>query len=95
MGGNYVIVNSRLEFGEGSVDFPTDNDFRRIGLIKNPVQSSDGTISSETSLTTNQLTVDNAASISVDDLLTDAWNQQLLLNIELFLSQIMLSKHCL
>ena len=73
LGGNYAIVNSRLEFGEGSGDFPTDNDFRRIGLIKNPVQSSDGTISSETSLTaTNQLTVADASSISVDDLLTDA-----------------------
>ena len=40
-----MIVNSRLEFGEGDGDFPTDNDFRRIGLIKNPVQSSDSTIS--------------------------------------------------
>ena len=49
LGGNYAIVNSRLEFGEGSGDFPTDNDFRRIGLIKNPVQSSDGTISSASS----------------------------------------------
>ena len=73
LGGNYAIVNSRLEFGEGSGDFPTDNDFRRIGLIKNPVQSSDGTISSETSMTaTNQLTVADASSISVDDLLTDS-----------------------
>ena len=73
LGGNYAIVNSRLEFGEGSGDFPTDNDFRRIGLIKNPVQSSDGTISSASSMTaTNQLTVADASSISVDDLLTDA-----------------------
>jgi len=73
LGGNYSIVNSRLEFGEGSGDFPTDNDFRRIGLIKNPVQSSDGTISSASSMTaTNQLTVADASAISVDDLLTDA-----------------------
>ena len=73
LGGNYAIVNSRLEFGEGSGDFPTDNDFRRIGLIKNPVQSSDGTISGEASLTaTNQLTVADASAILVDDLLTDA-----------------------
>lgn len=73
MGGNYVIVNSRLEFGEGAGDFPTDNDFRRIGLIKNPVQSSDSTISGETSLTaTSQITVDNAASISVDDIIMDS-----------------------
>ena len=73
LGGNYAIVNSRLEFGEGGGDFPTDNDFRRIGLIKNPVKSDGGTISNLDSMTaTNMLTVDNAASISVDDLLTDA-----------------------
>jgi hypothetical protein len=73
LGGNYAIVNSRLEFGEGGGDFPTDNDFRRIGLIKNPVKSDGGTISNLDSMTaTNLLTVDNAGSISVDDLLTDA-----------------------
>ena len=27
LGGNYVIVNSRFEFNEGSGDFPTDNDW--------------------------------------------------------------------
>ena len=73
LGGNYSIVNSRLEFGEGSGDFPTDNDFRRIGLIKDPVQSSDSTISTATSLTaTNQVTVDNATSLTVDDVITNA-----------------------
>jgi hypothetical protein len=72
MGGNYAIVNSRLEFGEGLGDFPTDNDFRRIGLIKNPIQSSDGTISGMTSMTaTNTLTVASGTNISVDDLLQD------------------------
>ena len=73
LGGNYAIVNSRLEFGEGGGDFPTDNDFRRIGLIKNPVKADGGTISNLDSMTaTNKMTVDNAASISIDDLLTDA-----------------------
>ena len=73
LGGNYAIVNSRLEFGEGSGDFPTDNDFRRIGLIKNPVKASSGAVSGDATMTaTNMLTVDNASSINVDDLLTDA-----------------------
>ena len=75
LGGNYVVVNSRLEFSEsaGGSDFPTDNDFRRIGLIKNPVQSSDSTISSATTLSaTQQVTVDNAATLSVDDVITNA-----------------------
>ena len=71
LGGNFVIVNSRLEFGDGSGDFPTDNDFRQIGLIKNPVKSSDGTISSEGTMTaTNKITLDDASSISVDDIIT-------------------------
>ena len=71
LGGNYVIVNSRLEFGEGSGDFPTDNDFRQIGLIKNPVQSSDSTISSEATLTaTNQITLDDASGVAVDNIIT-------------------------
>ena len=73
LGGNYCIVNSRLEFGEGSGDFPVDNDFRRIGLIKNPVQSSDSAIATGASMTaTNQLTVASDTNISVDDILTDA-----------------------
>ena len=73
MGGNYAIVNSRLEFGEGAGDFPTDNDFRRIGLIKNPVQSSDSAIATGTSMTaTNKMTVASGTNISVDDILTDA-----------------------
>ena len=36
LGGNYIIVNSRLEFNEGAGDFPVDNDFRRIGLCQDP-----------------------------------------------------------
>ena len=36
LGGNYVILNSRLEYSEGSGDFPTDNDFRQIGVVVNP-----------------------------------------------------------
>ena len=72
MGGNYAIVNSRLEFAEGTGDFPTDNDFRRIGLIKNPVQSSDSTITQSATLTaTNTMTVASATNISIDDLLTE------------------------
>ena len=31
-----VMANIRLTYAEGSGDFPVDNDFRRIGIIKNP-----------------------------------------------------------
>jgi len=31
-----VMANIRLTYAEGDGDFPVDNDFRRIGIIKNP-----------------------------------------------------------
>ena len=33
-----VMTNIRLTYAEGSGDFPVDNDFRRIGIIKDPYQ---------------------------------------------------------
>ena len=30
------MTNIRLTYAEGSGDFPVDNDFRRIGIIKDP-----------------------------------------------------------
>ena len=31
-----IMANIRLTYAEGQGDFPVDNDFRRIGIIKNP-----------------------------------------------------------
>lgn len=36
LGGFYVIMNVRLEYADGSGDFPVDNDYRRIGIVKDP-----------------------------------------------------------
>lgn len=36
LGGFYVIMNVRLEYADGSGDFPIDNDYRRIGIVKDP-----------------------------------------------------------
>lgn len=36
LGGYFVMINTRLEFNEGDGDFPISNDYRQIGLIKNP-----------------------------------------------------------
>lgn len=33
-----IMVNVRLTYNEGQGDFPVSNDFRRIGLIKDPLQ---------------------------------------------------------
>jgi len=50
LGGNYVILNSRLEYAEGSGDFPTDNDFRQIGVIVNPTNVDTNTLCSASTL---------------------------------------------
>jgi hypothetical protein len=36
LGGFYVMMNVRLEYNDGSGDFPVDNDYRRITLIRDP-----------------------------------------------------------
>jgi hypothetical protein len=33
-----IMANIRLTYAEGSGDFPVDNDFRRIGIIQDPLQ---------------------------------------------------------
>ena len=48
LGGNYVILNSRLEYAEGAGDFPTDNDFRQIGVIVNPTDANNALITAAT-----------------------------------------------
>jgi len=50
LGGNYVILNSRLEYAEGSGDFPTDNDFRQIGVVVNPTNVGSNTLCTATTL---------------------------------------------
>ena len=46
LGGNYIILNSRLEYAEGAGDFPTDNDFRQIGVVVNPTNTGSNTLCS-------------------------------------------------
>ncbi|BCU95123.1 MAG: hypothetical protein CM15mV7_2390 [uncultured marine virus] len=36
LGGFRVMINTKFTYAEGSGDFPTDNDYRRIGLVINP-----------------------------------------------------------
>lgn len=38
MNAKRVMVNVRLTYNEGQGDFPVDNDFRRIGLVRDPLQ---------------------------------------------------------
>ena len=74
LGGNYVIANSRLEYAEGSGDFPTDNDFRQIGLIVNPTDAGGNTLSTATTLSAlNRITLNSGATMPVvDDTIANA-----------------------
>lgn len=53
MNSKRVMLNIRLTYSEGSGDFPVDNDFRRIGILQDPLQYG----------STNYLTADNATAL--------------------------------
>ena len=66
------MVNSRLEFAEGAGDFPTDNDFRRIGLIQDPFSSGTTVATASNYACYHQMTLSALGSIKVDDIIKDA-----------------------
>ena len=73
LGGIYVIVNSRLEFAEGSGDFPVDNDFRRIGLVQDPFQDDTTTVSTDTTLSAmHKMTLSSVTGLAKDDTIMSA-----------------------
>ena len=72
LGGNFVLVNSRLEFAEGSGDFPTDNDFRRIGLIQDPFSSGTTVATGTNYAAYHKMTLSSVSGLSVDDTIMDA-----------------------
>ena len=64
LGGNYVILNSRLEYAEGSGDFPTDNDFRQIGVVVNPTQVNGALMDAATAKAYKTMTFDSASFVA-------------------------------
>ena len=73
MGGNYIIVNSRLEFNEGAGDFPVDNDFRRIGLCQDPFAFGTTQRSTLTTMAAySKMSLSAIGSLTVDDIIFNA-----------------------
>ena len=72
LGGNYVIVNSRLEFAEGGGDFPTTNDFRRIGLLQDPQKVVTGIAADPTLATYKKFTLSSVSGVTVDAIILNA-----------------------
>jgi len=50
LNGKRVMTNIRLTYAEGSGDFPVDNDFRRIGIIADPINWGTSTFSTADTL---------------------------------------------
>ena len=69
LGARYVMINTRLNYAEGAGDFPVVNDYRRIGIIKNPTSNATSTIATETTLdATITLNVSNVTgTFSLDE----------------------------
>ena len=69
LGARYVMINTRLNYAEGGGDFPVVNDYRRIGIVKNPISNATSTIATETTLdATITLNVSNVTgTFSLDE----------------------------
>jgi hypothetical protein len=66
---HYVALNSRLVYGDGSGDFIVNNDFRQIGIIKDPYNYGTTTVStSDTMSATKSLTVATGGSFALDSI---------------------------
>jgi hypothetical protein len=73
LGGFYVIMNVRLEYADGSGDFPVDNDYRRIGIIKDPVLFGTSTLATTSTLRvtpTLTLSAGVTGTFAVDEIIT-------------------------
>lgn len=74
LGGTYVMINVDLNYNEGSGDFPISNDYRQIGLIKNPEEYNNPGVplSSLTATASTRLTVSSVVgTFPLDDILIE------------------------
>ena len=68
LGGFYVMMNVRLEYADGSGDFPVDNDYRRITLIRDPYNYGSTTVSTASTLkATREMTISSTTGTFVQD----------------------------
>ena len=51
LGGYYIMIDTQLIADEGTGDFIVDNDFRQIGIIRNPIERTSGTVGSAATYT--------------------------------------------
>ena len=71
LGAKYVMINSRLDYAEGAGDFPTVNDYRRIGIVKAPISNITSNVATELTLdSTYTLHLSNVSgTFTIDELI--------------------------
>lgn len=73
LGGFYAMMNTRLEYDDGTGDFPVTNDYRRIGIVRDPYDFGTTTVATASTLRTNKtvtLSVGATGTFSVDETIT-------------------------
>jgi surface antigen len=67
----FIMMNAKLQYAEGEGDFPTDNDYRQLGIIRD-VRNYDGTLATDTTrISTKKLNltgVTNANALVYDQI---------------------------
>jgi hypothetical protein len=71
LGGYYVMMNVRLEYDDGMGDFPVDNDYRRIVVIRDPYNYGTEVISTATTLkATKEIVMSSLEDYIEDEVIT-------------------------
>lgn len=73
LGGFYTMMNTRLEYADGTGDFPVTNDYRRIGIVRDPYDFGTTTVATASTLRANKtvtLAVGATGTFSVDETIT-------------------------
>jgi hypothetical protein len=71
LGGYYVMMNVRLEYDDGTGDFPVDNDYRRIMVIRDPFNYNTEIISTAITLkATKEIVITSVEDYIEDELIT-------------------------
>jgi len=71
LGAKRVMINSRVQYDE-NLEFPVDTDFRRIGILRNPLENGGSVATSSTynALTAIKFPSATTASFNIDEIVT-------------------------
>ena len=75
LGGYRTMINTKFTYAEGSGDFPTDNDYRRIGLLLNPFRYGTNELTAELTLSGTKAVIFSptfTGNYSTDEIVTQS-----------------------